>query len=482
MKFRNIILLLFATIVSLASCSDDESFTLSPSRLLTFSADSIKLDTLFSNVPSRTKDFWVYNRSGEGIRCTNIRLERGNQSGFRVNVDGSYLGAAVGFQTSNVELRNKDSIRIFVEATTPYNYQDKPQLVEDNLLFTLESGVTQKVNLNAYSWDAQLLSNVRISRDSVLSATDKPVVVYGGITVDSAATLTLAAGSTFYFHADAGIDVHGTLIAEGTPEANIVLRGDRLDRMFDNLTYDQISGQWKGLHFQSSSYGNRLVYTDIHSPFDGIVADSSDVERMKLEMVCSTIHSCQGYGLHAINSRIKLENCQITNTQNDCLCLDGGWADVNACTIAQFYPFQAINFIGNALHFTADRYNLLMLSCQNSLITGWGSIQLRGEQGDSATICNYAFANCIIRDTTKIENVDTVKLFRNVVFENDSDMTTAYKKHFIVTESSYSYDFRLDSLSTAIDKGDPATAPPIDRNGLPRDERPDIGAFEYKKL
>ncbi|MBP3843483.1 MAG: right-handed parallel beta-helix repeat-containing protein, partial [Prevotella sp.] len=149
MKFRNIILLLFATIVSLTSCSDDESFTLSPSRLLTFSADSIQLDTLFSNVPSRTKDFWVYNRSGEGIRCTNIRLERGNQSGFRVNVDGSYLGAAVGFQTSNVELRNKDSIRIFVEATTPYNHQDKPQLVEDNLLFTLESGVTQKVNLNA---------------------------------------------------------------------------------------------------------------------------------------------------------------------------------------------------------------------------------------------------------------------------------------------------------------------------------------------
>ena len=55
------------------------------------------------------------------------------------------------------------------------------------------------------------------------------------------------------------------------------------------------------------------------------------------------------------------------------------------------------------------------------------------------------------------------------------------KSSIIVTESSYSYDFRLDSLSTAIDKGDPATAPPIDRNGLPRDERPDIGAYEYKK-
>ena len=84
---------------------------------------------------------------------------------------------------------------------------------------------------------------------------------------------------------------------------------------------------------------------------------------------------------------------------------------------------------------------------------------------------NYAFAHCIIRDTTKIEHVDTVKLFRNVVFENDSDTTAIYgKKHF-----------RLDSLSPAINRGDPATAPLNDRNGLPRDERPDIGAYEYKK-
>ena len=471
--------MMLAAIAILASCGDDDSFTLSPSRLLTFSTDTVRLDTVFSNVPTVTRDFWVYNRSGEGIRCTNIRLERGNQSGFRINVDGTYLGASIGFQTNDVELRNKDSIRVFVEATTPYNHGDRPQLVEDNLLFTLESGVTQKVNLNAYSWDARLLSNVHISKDSVLTAVDKPIVIYGGITVDSTATLTLAAGSTFYFHADAGINVYGTLIAEGTPDANIVLRGDRLDRMFDNLPYDQMSGLWQGLHFQSSSYGNRLVYTDIHSPFDGIVADSSDVERMKLEMVCSTVHNCQGYGLHAVNSRIKLENCQITNTLNDCLSVDGGWADINACTIAQFYPFEAYIFQGVAMHVNADLHPLEMLTCQNTLVTGAvNDVLLIVLPQDTTQACNYHYSHCILRTPA----IDDSLRFSNVVFEDAEDTTAVGGRKHFVTTTDYNYSFQLDSISTAIDQGDPATAPPVDRNGLPRDERPDIGAFEYKKL
>lgn len=81
----------------LFSCSDDDSFTVSPSNRLTFSLDTVSLDTVFSQVPTVTKTFWVYNKSGDGIRCSTIRLEKGNQTGFRVNVDGSYLGASEGF-------------------------------------------------------------------------------------------------------------------------------------------------------------------------------------------------------------------------------------------------------------------------------------------------------------------------------------------------------------------------------------------------
>ena len=142
------------------ACTDDDSFTTSPSYLLTFSTDTVKMDTVFSKIPSSTRTFWVFNRSGEGIRCVDVRLANGNQTGYRVNVDGVYLGQSAGYQTHNLEIRNKDSIRVFVELTSPENGYPDPQILEDNLVFTLESGAVQKVNLNAYTWDADILTDV----------------------------------------------------------------------------------------------------------------------------------------------------------------------------------------------------------------------------------------------------------------------------------------------------------------------------------
>ena len=147
----------------LAACSDDDSFTTSPSNILTFSIDTVKMDTVFSTVPSSTHSFWVYNRSGDGIRCTTVRLANGNQTGFRVNVDGEYLSPTSGYQVHNVVIRDNDSIRVFVELTSPVNGGEGPQLLEDDLIFMLESGREQKVNLNAYTWDALLMKDVIVT-------------------------------------------------------------------------------------------------------------------------------------------------------------------------------------------------------------------------------------------------------------------------------------------------------------------------------
>ncbi len=93
----------------------------------------------------------------------------------------------------------------------------RPNLVEDNLIFLLESGVQQKVNLNAYSWDAEFLKDKIIAKgvNEVFSNQGKPIVVYGGIKVDSTATLTIKPGVKLYFHENAGLDVYGTLNREG---------------------------------------------------------------------------------------------------------------------------------------------------------------------------------------------------------------------------------------------------------------------------
>ena len=275
------------------ACNDDDSFTTSPNHVLTFSLDTVKLDTVFSRIPTATRTFWVYNRSGDGVRCSSIRLEKGNQTGFRVNVDGSFLGSSAGYQTSDVEVRNKDSIRVYVELTSPANNKNQPLLLEDNLVFLLESGVEQRVNLRAYTWDADIRDQLVIDRDTTI-LTEKPLVIGGGILVKENACLTIAAGSTIYFQDNAGIDVFGRLNVAGDVEHNVVLRGYRLDNLFSYLPYDRVSGQWQGIHFHESSYENSINYADIHSAYDGIVCDSASVERLKLNLYNSVVHNCQG--------------------------------------------------------------------------------------------------------------------------------------------------------------------------------------------
>ena len=474
MKKSWIITILLFVVALFVSCNDDDSFTLSSSNLLTFSTDTVALDTVFSNVPTSTKTLWVYNRSGDGIRCVNVRLERGNQTGFRVNVDGTYLGEASGFQAHNVEVRNKDSIRVFVELTSPSNYSEGPVAWNDNLLFTLESGVVQKVALSAFTWDAQFIDHLHVKGEQTLQG-QKPIVVYGGITVDSAATLTIAAGTTLYFHNDAGMDVYGRLICKGVADKNVTLRGDRIDRMFDYLPYDFVSGQWQGIRIHSSSYGNRFDYTDIHSTYNGIVVDSCDVSQPTLEMNACTVHNCQGYGIRAEHCKMSLTNCQITNTLGDCLRVDEGDVKVASCTLAQFYPFDYNR--GVALRFRAVK-EPLTFECLNTIVTGYKDDELMGERADTSVVFDYRFSHCVLR-TPKITTADSVK-FVNVVFEDPKDSVGLGWKHFAKFDTdNLRYDFRLDSTSVAIGHADASTCPPTDRNGVTRDEKPDVGAYEY---
>ena len=78
-------------ILGLVACADDDSFSTSTGLRLDFPSDTIKLDTVFSRTASSTYTFWVNNRNDNGVKLQSVRLKRGNQTGFRVNVDGMYL-------------------------------------------------------------------------------------------------------------------------------------------------------------------------------------------------------------------------------------------------------------------------------------------------------------------------------------------------------------------------------------------------------
>src|SRR5574344_643982 len=439
-----------AFLLSLYSCTDDETFTTDRSSQLSFSKDTISVDTLFSNVASSTYTFWVYNRSSDGIRINNVRLSKGNQTGYRVNVDGTYLGSSVGYQISNLEIRKGDSIRVFVELTAPKNNADSIKKITDNLIFTLESGVQQQVVLNAYSQDAYVMQQTTFNKDTTINCV-KPILVYSGIKIDTGVTVTLASGTKMYFHDGAGIDVYGTLLSQGEVSNPVVLRGDRTDHMFANLPYDRVSGQWKGIHFHGSSYENKLYNTDLHSSNYGIICDSSDISKSKLMLSNSVIHHCKGYGLLSYNSTIDVENSQISNSLNDCVCIIGGNISLLHTTIAQFYPFDGI--CGVALRFSnydaSIKYPLNQLRVINSLITGYSADELMGKK-DSTIAFNYRFINCQI--STPKDDKDT--LFSNIIWESADSIHDKSGNFRTYNRDDLYYDFRLDSLSRAIGGAD----------------------------
>ena len=456
-----------------AACAEDDSFSVSRGNLLTFSVDTVKMDTTFSNVPTPTHSFWVYNRSGKGLRCASVRLEKGNQTGYRVNVDGSYLSPAAGYQTQNVEIRKGDSIRVFVELTSVLQHADEPQLVNDNLVFSLESGVQQKVNLKAYSWDAQLLTNFRVHDDQTLQS-KQPIVIYGGIRVDSLATLTIGAGTTLYFHENAGMQVYGTLKTKGNAGNEVVMRGDRIDHMFDYLPYDRTPGQWQGIQLMPSSYDNEITYTDIHSAYNGVLIDSSDVSRRKLLMQNATVHNCQGYGVMIDSAKVQLYNCQITNTLQHPLYVHGGDVEVNGCTIAQFYPFDARR--ETAIGFLAPLPNLTV---KNSLVTGYHDDEVVWSEPKEGEVFNFLFDHCVLR-TEKMQTDDSLK-FTHVIYEDLKDTTKFGEKHFKLFDTdNLKYDFHLRKESAAVGVADPTSSLPFDRNGMRRKEQPAVGCYELE--
>ena len=415
----------------LAACSDNDTFSSSAGNRLTFSADTVRFDTLFSTIPSVTETFWVHNESGDGIRIQTVRLERGNQSGYRVNVDGTYLDP-VG---NDFEVRKGDSILVFVEVTTRENKAAEPQLVEDNLLFTLESGLVQRVNLRTYSWDAQKLSDFVVRHDTLIESSIPLLVSGAGIVVEDGATLTLR-NTKLYFHDGAGVSVDGRLDANGCE-----FRGDRLDRMFDYLPYDRISGQWQGLSFSASSHDNVIANCDIHSAMDAVRCDST-----QLTLTNTVIHNNRGYGLLAHDSQVLVSGCQFSNSMGDCLSLEGCEAVVDHCTLAQFYPFSANR--GAAFRFTNTKSPLL-LQCVNTLATGYEDDVVMGEVQDTTVVFDYYFADCLLRTPA----VKDSTRFERIIWETPDDSIQG-KKHFrTVDEDNLYYDFRLDSISPAFPLG-----------------------------
>ena len=255
------ILLMTGALLALASlfssCIED-GFTTSSSDVLAFDNDTVAFDTVITLQGTATKQMVVYNHSKKQVNISSIKVAGEASKGhFHLNVDGIR-----GDEFQNVEIRGNDSIYIFIEAKLDEMDDDEPTLLEDHLEF-VTNGVTQKVLLSAWGQDVIRINGDTISSDMRFTA-NKPYLIYDTMFVAPGVTLTLDAGTTLLFHDKGALRCAGRMLANGTVEEPITFRGDRLDRIVGENSFDIMSGQWGGVIFTPPTMGNVLKHVIMH--------------------------------------------------------------------------------------------------------------------------------------------------------------------------------------------------------------------------
>jgi hypothetical protein len=437
-------------------------------RPLSFSSDTIAFDTIFTSIGSPTKNLRVYNTTNDRIVVSSITLAGGENSGFRLNINGEASS-----EVFNVEIPARDSIFIFVEASLNKSSSHQLLIAEDSIVFKISSK-EQKVRLLAWGQDYKLIKAEMLK--TTTWTREKPYLVYNYAYVDTCQTLTIEAGSTIYFHKNAGLFIKGTLIVKGTVEDPVVFKGDRLESGYLNLP-----DQWNGITLLSGSHNNIIDHAIIRNANIGLQVGNIEKEGYaSVELANTRIENMSWSGIWAMKSKILAYNCVIANVgyYNTALILGGDYQfyhttfanSTNLSTSLQNAPALTIsNYLVNSKNGARYVGDLTQAIFGNCIITGFNHDELKismDKQGKS----NYLFDHCLIQisDTFRLQSPERfVSLLRNV------------SPRFINPQKGI---YELDTLSVAKDYGKEAFSKivPFDLKGTDRhaDAGPDLGAFE----
>lgn len=450
--------------MGLSACEDEWRFDKEGGAVLGFSMESVDFDTLFTGVSSATATFMIYNTNSTGVRFDAV-LCGGESSPFNINVDGEG-GASI----AGLEIPPHDSLFCFVRVHIEPTSEASLREVRDSVRFILENGIVQYVKLEASGQNVVRLKGVTIKSDSTLTSR-MPYQIEDTLRVAIGATLTIQPGAQLYFHKDAVLDVMGRVVARGTRDSMIVMRGDRLDEMIPGLRYDDVDGQWGGITVRGCSYDNLFEYCDIHSGTYGIKADSSTIDHTKISLISSVINNVSGNGLEATQCKLFVANSQLTNAGGSCVDIAGGESQFLFCTIAGFSLWnggdKAVRLMDNRDGWAAP---LMGATFRNCIITGRHSTEFVVDVVDSLRDkASFFIANSLlmVADTTDVR-------YKNVAFERVGESAYGATNFVDGTLRGYKSVFLLDSLSMARGIADTLSAAwPLDLAGV---ERPSIGA------
>ncbi|WP_457618260.1 hypothetical protein [Lutibacter sp.] len=495
--------ILIITLVIFSSCRKDFSANLSTGNLQ-FSKDTVYLDTVFTNIGSSTYNLKVYNKSSKAISIPSVQLGKGENSLYRLNVDG-----IPGKTFENVEILANDSLYIFIETTIDYNLVTNPiytdaiifdtgENLQDVKLITLVkdahflypskdlNGLVETININTDSNGEQINVNGFYLNENTTFTNEKPYVIYGYCAIPENKTLTIEAGVNIHFHSNSGLIVNknATLIIKGELNNEVIIEGDRLENKFS-----EIPGQWGTIWLRAGSKNHNINYAIIKNASAGIIIDSIGSNSTPTLTIKNTqIYNSSNFGILARETNIKGENLVINNSgQSSLACIIGGTYNFTHSTFVNFwnnslrqYPTVLIN---NFFTYTENNTQIIetrdlnAANFTNCIIDGNNNIELVIDKVEGA-VFNYYFKNNLLKfddlnnsyiDITEYNFEDTNYYLDNILNGNP-DFKSPIDNDLIIGENS-------DANQKANTQG--TLQAPNDILGVLRDIPADIGAYQH---
>lgn len=478
--------------VLFTSCDPTEEFLTGDNISIRFEVDTLRFDTVFTELGSATRFFKIYNESDEAIMLDQIYVEGTTGVNFRFNADGEASDVV-----EDAIIWGNDSIYVFVEVVIDPDapISSSPFVIEDHLVVKTGSK-EQFVLLEAWGQNANYFPSrfnkgvpVVLSCDNGTIEWNSPLpyVIYGEIFVDSC-LLQVGPGTHIYVHGGIAQNdllgvfndgfiytlAEGSVHFAGTEEAPIIMEGDRLEEGFS----DQ-AGQWLGLIIGETSQNNLIEYTTIKNSVFGILADSAS----EVTLRNSLIHTTAGSGILGIHSAITASNCLLyDNAANGIQLTHGGVYNFDYCTVASYGVDASAIALTNFECYNEDcsinSIFPLQANITNSIFFGSRRDEIIIQDALERSEPNAFVLNmdhCLV----KVDELLT---------RNDAEYGDFFSTHCLNCFNGEQNDalfldrseddYHLDTLSIAQSRAIPIPSFPFDLEGTPRDAMPDIGCYE----
>ncbi len=484
MKRTHIILIFILLAFAFSACKKEHQISGDPNLKLSFSADTVMFDTVFTSLGSATHQLRIFNKSDNDLNISSIRLAGGESSPYRFNLDGE----------NGVEFYDKvipagDSLFSFLRVTINPNDLNSPFVVEDELEF-VTNGNTQTIKLLAWGQNAHYIVadkvvniggepyHYHIVADSLETTTwtsERPYVIYGYALINSYGTLKIEKGTQIYCHQGGGILSwsDGQLIIDGTADEPVVVQGDRLEAF-----YNDTPGQWEQILMMDGRAGadHRISHAIIRNGTIGINCQSVlKATECALRIDNTIVENQSGYGLFSILYAVEAKNFVIANCGFANFWAFGGDYRFVHGTIANYWNANEHNKNENAISVTnyaiggnsGPVYYPFRMEMDNCIVYGKQKDEFKATFGPDADSL-YSFDHCLIKSE---KYNGTMPGFNHCLFNLEPCFANAMKP-----------DCHLDSIaSPAIGTGNPlfGNEVPYDLDGVSRMGAPDMGAYQY---